>query len=299
MGKKTIMRAATKRSFISAIAAAFAFLAFTETASAQEILMTGPLAGAPAVRKLRLYREGRFEIAPGATFTLLDEFQRTILLGMRLNYNFTDWLGFGVWGAYGGLIQIPAALTDEIQTVNQDRRDSDPNSERLERRLTAINLGANFEDQLGGLEWVAAPQLTAVPFRGKIALFQAIYIDTDLYFFAGPAFAGLKERGECLGVDGGEDCRDPASFELESRVAIAPTAGLGFTFYINNWSALGFEARFVPFAWNRGGFDTEGGGKDQAFPDQKITGDDAKFSMNPMLGVSFNIYLPTQYRVSE
>ena len=32
--------------------------------SAQEIQLTGPLAGAPAVRKLRLYREGRFEVAP-------------------------------------------------------------------------------------------------------------------------------------------------------------------------------------------------------------------------------------------
>ena len=47
------------------------------SASAQEIQLTGPLAGAPAVRHMRHYREGRFEIAPTASFSLLDEYRRT------------------------------------------------------------------------------------------------------------------------------------------------------------------------------------------------------------------------------
>jgi hypothetical protein len=33
-------------------------------ARAQELELTGPLKGAPAARHLRLYREGRFELAP-------------------------------------------------------------------------------------------------------------------------------------------------------------------------------------------------------------------------------------------
>ena len=44
------------------------------TASAQEIQLTGPLAGAPAVRQLRLHRAGRFEVSPTVSFTLLDEY---------------------------------------------------------------------------------------------------------------------------------------------------------------------------------------------------------------------------------
>ena len=52
---------ATQRRLLAGLTAGFALLAFTETAQAQEILLTGPLAGAPAVRQLRLYREGRFE----------------------------------------------------------------------------------------------------------------------------------------------------------------------------------------------------------------------------------------------
>src|SRR5262245_25331071 len=50
-------------------------------ASAQEIQLTGPLKGAPAVRHLRLYREGRIEFAPSVTFTLLDEYRRTMFVG--------------------------------------------------------------------------------------------------------------------------------------------------------------------------------------------------------------------------
>src|SRR5580698_5419949 len=86
--------------FISSLVVALG-LASAGNAAAQEILITGPLAGAPAVRKERLYRSGRFEIAPTVSFTLLDEYKRTILVGGRLQYNFTEWLGFGVWGAYG------------------------------------------------------------------------------------------------------------------------------------------------------------------------------------------------------
>lgn len=284
-----------RRALVGALASGFAFLAFTETAQAQEIFLTGPLAGAPAVRQLRLYREGRFELAPNATFTLLDEYQRTILLGLRINYNFTDWLAFGVWGAYGGLIQLPTALSEEIQTVNEQRRaEPDDPDTQLALRLTGNNIGPDFTEQLAGIDWVAAPQLTGVPFRGKIALFQSIYIDTDLYFFAGPAFIGLKERGDCEA-----NCDEPATFELASRVAIAPTFGFGLTFYVNKWNALGFEWRGMPFAWNLAGIDVAGDGRDEEFPDTTITGADQQFRFNQMLTVSWNFYLPTEYRISE
>lgn len=288
-GMTTTKQKTTKR-LVSVLAAALALFAFTERAEAQQILLTGPLAGAPAVRKLRWHRKGRFEVAPAISFTLLDEYQRTILMGARLNYNFTDWLSFGAWGAFGA-IKTPTHLSEQIQDVNAARRAVDPNGISRDRQLTAVNLGPDFTKQLGSMDWVVAPQLTAVPFRGKLALFQSIYLDTDLYFFGGPAFVGIKERKNC------DQCVD--NFEMASRVAIAPTFGLGFTFYINKWSALGFEYRGLPFAWNTGGFDTAGGGKDKKFPDNKITNDDRQFAFNSMLTVSYNIYLPFQYKVSE
>jgi hypothetical protein len=296
MGKGRGMTTTKQKSFkrvVSVLAAALALCAVTASAQAQEIQLTGPLAGAPAVRKLRLHRKGRLEIAPAVSFTLLDQYQRTILLGANLQYNFTDWLSFGVWGALGSVIKIPTYLTDQIQGVNAQRRASDPAGTSLDRQLTATNLGPDFTKQLASMDWVVAPQLTAVPFRGKLALFQSVYLDTDLYFFAGPAFIGLKERANC------NVCTTNQSYDMASRVTVAPTFGLGFDFYINNWSALGFEYRGLPFSWNAGGFDTAGGGKDGQFPDNKITNADRRFSFNQLLTVSYNVFLPFQAKISE
>jgi hypothetical protein len=291
----------TKR-LLTALTAGLALLAFTERSEAQELYLTGPLAGAPAVRKLRLYRRTRFEIAPAVSFTLLDEYRRTILLGARLQFNFTDWLAIGGWGAYGKAIRLSTALTDNIQEVNEKRiaavaacPDGDTsgacNSARLGDRLTKVNLGDDLKDQLGGIDWVAAPQITLTPLRGKLALFQSIYLDTDFYISAGPAFVGLTERADC------DVCAD--NFKTTTRMAIAPTFAVGLSFYVNKWSALGFEYRGLPFAWNISGFDTAGGGKDNEFPDNRITDADQRFRFNQMMTISYNFYLPTQYKVSE
>src|ERR1700733_15004442 len=102
----------TMKRFISGLVVALG-LASAGNAAAQEILITGPLAGAPAVRKERLYRKGRVELAPTVSFTLLDEYRRTIFLGGRLQYNITEWLSIGAWGAVG-LVSMPTALTGEI-----------------------------------------------------------------------------------------------------------------------------------------------------------------------------------------
>jgi hypothetical protein len=295
----TTIQKLTKR-LLPAVLAASAVLAVPERADAQEIQITGPLAGAPAVRKLRLYREGRFELAPAVTFSLLDEYQRTIFLGARLQYNLTDWLGIGAWGAYGGLIRINTALTDHIQEVNSSPARTNGGYNNTERRLTAVNMGPNFEDQLGGIDWIVSPQVTAVPLRGKLALFQGIYMDTDFYVFGGPAFIGLEERADC-GAPGQTSCAPGPNveFEMTTRMAIAPTFGMGLSFYINKWSAIGFEYRFLPFSMNTGGFDTAGGGQDEDFPDNKITDADRQFAFRQLLSLSFNMFLPTQHRISE
>jgi hypothetical protein len=291
----------TKR-LLTALTAGLALLGITEHSQAQELYLTGPLAGAPAVRKLRLYRRTRFEIAPTVSFTLLDEYQRTILLGARLQFNITDWLAIGGWGAIGSVIRLPTALTDNIQDVNKQRQAQvapcNANASGrgcggalLTQRLTAVNLGKNLKDQLGGIDWVATPQLTLTPFRGKLALFQSIYLDTDVYIAPGAAFIGLTERKNC------SPCVN--EFKTASRMAVAPTIAAGMSFYVNKWSAVGFEYRLLPFAWNRGGFDTAGGGKDNEFPDNKISDADQRFRVNQMMTISYNIYLPTQYKVSE
>jgi hypothetical protein len=290
-----------------AVVSGFAVTGFEKTASAQEILLTGPLAGAGSVRHQRLYRKGRFEFAPSAAFTLLDEYKRQILPGARLNYNLTDWLAIGVWGGFSpSALKLDTGLSEQIQDVNAARQADSAGRPTLEvsqaHRLTNINVGTDFRDQLGTIDWIAVPQLQLIPFRGKIAIFQSVYVDTDFYIFGGPAFVGLNERQACPRGSCGPypDARPgSAPFTMESRMAIAPSFGLGFQFYMSRWAALGTEWRGVPFTRNVGGFDNHGAGPNGDFPDLEVNEQDREFRFNQMIVVSFGVHLPFDYQISE
>ena len=261
-------------------------------AMAQEIQLTGPLAGAPAVRKLRLRRQGRVEIAPTVGFTLLDEYRRTIFIGGKLDYNVTDWLGIGVWGA-AGAVKTSTYLSDQINDVTQTRRaETNPNAD-INNTLTKASIHpTDFRKQLGSLDWVVAPQLTLVPFRGKLAIFQKIFVDTDAFIFGGPAFVGVTERQNCS-----TNCE--TSFGTKSRTAITGTFGAGLTFYMSQWASLGVDWRALPLAWNTGGFDNHGGGPEGRFPDLKIDEKDREFHMNMQIGITLGFQLPARIKNSD
>ncbi len=284
------------RFWAALVAGALAFAGVTSSAQAQEIQITGPLAGQGAVRHLRLRREGRFEVAPSASFTLLDEYKRTILAGARIQYNVKDWIGVGVWGAVGAL-KTPTDLSDKIDTT------------ALRNSRTAANVaGAKpgtgaFQKQTAEIQYVAAPQVQLVPFRGKLSLFQNIFVDTDAYIHLGVAFVGLSERGDCGG--GGQPlCTAANSFDLKSRTAIAPTFGLGLNFYTGDFISIGLEYRALPFSWNRGGFDSRGSGPNGKYPNGLsgtpiINSDDRTFKFNQMISLAVGFSFPTKPRVSE
>ena len=248
MGKKTMKTAATSRNFAFVVAAGLVICTASKSVSAQEIVVTGPLAGAPAAHRLRLYREGRFEIQPNATFSLLDEFKREIFFGATLNYNISDSIALGVFGAFGA-VKMDTALTDHIQSEIGARQcpaaSLDPtNPNYLDCRLSKVNLGSNFSKQLGTVDWMAIPQFTFTPFRGKIAFFQSLFVDSDLHFFVGPAFVGLSERKDCGSVAA---CSAASGFNTASRTTITGAFGLGLSFFTHKWGALVVDWKAVPF----------------------------------------------------
>lgn len=302
------------RRFFQGLLPLVGVLALSAEASAQEVQITGPLAGAPPVHQLRQHRKGRFEFAPTVSFTLLDEYQRTILFGANLNYNITDWLGLGVWGSYGA-VKLSTGLTEKIQDTNKSRFDPQGKdyykaSSEAGRRLMALNVGQDFTKQLGTIDWIAAPQLTLVPFRGKLAIFEKLFVDTDFHLFLGPAFVGLSERAPC-GQGTAIDCsaREDSSLgpgtgkvknkPMESRVAVAPTFGLGFTFFTGRMASIGIDWRALPFARNTGGYDIRGFGDSERFPDNKVNDKDREFKFNQVVSLSFSVFLPTEMKISE
>jgi outer membrane beta-barrel protein len=296
----TVMRTA-KRLMITAAVALLGLAALrAPTAHAQEIQVKGPLAGAPAVIGMRVYREMRFQIQLQATMTLQDEYSRTILMGGQLMFHPTDWLGIGVWGGYG-LAHLDTFLTEQVQGKGQTN----------EVNVLSLPNARNFPNQIAHIKWMAAPEVAFIPLRGKLGIFEKLFIDTDFYVVGGVAFAGLEERApvdinrfnSCKAMGGGSaaggnlgaqiTCFSQTQGNKASRSTIAPTFGVGLSLYMTDFLAMTIEWRAMPFAWNTSGTD-ESGGPGGDFPDQQISEKDRLSHFNHMLSLGFAFYLPTE-----
>ena len=272
-------------------------LATAPRAQADEITLTGPLKGAPAVRRLRLYREGRFTLTPEVSFSLLDEYRRSIMPGAHLTYNIKDWIGIGVWGAFGA-ISTTTNLTDQIdQVAPRDAR----TAENVAHNGPNVRGGQGpaFADQTAKISYIAALEATFIPFRGKLSLFQKIFVDTDFYISLGPAIAGIQERSFCGAGGGQKPCTDPQSFSLDSQSKFTGTGALGLTFYPGDFVSFGVEYRAVPFSWNRAGFDSRGTGNNGNFPDNKVDAQDDTFRFNQFVTIFVGFSFPTKPRISD
>ena len=143
---------------------AVGMIAFASSnAQAQEVQITGPLAGAPAVRHMRLYRVNRFNVMPSIGYTLQDEFARSLFVDLEANYHFLDWLGVGIWGGYN-VAQIDTDLTSQVQNFAQV----------TDRNRLSVPSAANFSRQIGRIQWGVSAHLIFVPLRGKLSLFQSV-----------------------------------------------------------------------------------------------------------------------------
>jgi outer membrane beta-barrel protein len=262
-------------------------------AHAQEIEVKGPLAGAPAVIGLRVYREMRFQVQLQGTMTLQDEFSRAILLGGQLMFHPTDWLGIGVWGGYA-LANLETSLTEEVSSKGQTN----------EVNVLSLPRPADFPDQIGHIQWIAAPQVSFIPLRGKLGIFEKLFVDTDFYVFGGVGFAGLEERADVdsatfascrtnMPLAGQIGCLDDTQGERATRVALAPTFGAGLSLYMADWLAMTLEWRALPFTWNTSGTD-ESGDPAGDFTDEQIDDKDRLNHFNHMMSLGFAFYLPTE-----
>jgi outer membrane beta-barrel protein len=272
-------------------------------ASAQEVQITGPLAGQPAVRRLRQYRQFRFFVTPSVAYTLQDEFSRALFFGGSIGFGFTDWLGISVWGA-GAPLDIDTDLTSQIRSQGQV----------TDRNRLSLPSPEGFPRQVGRMRWGLAIQAVFIPLRGKLSIFQAGFVDTDLYVLGGVAIMGVDERAPvpqmnpCDPIPGmpgrpTDDAGCRATQTLASRVLPAPMIGVGLSMYITQWIGLQFEWRAFPFSWNPSGTDESGldqyGRPGGGFPDGIIDGADSRTTFNHMFNVGVVIYLPTETSVAD
>jgi outer membrane beta-barrel protein len=269
----------------------------TPRAAAQEVEVQGPLAGAPAVIGLRVYREMRFQLQLHGAMTLTDEYSRAILVGGQLNFHLTDWLGLGGWIGYAAA-NLDTSITDQVATAGQTNT---VNVLSLPKREL-------FPEQVGRIKMIIAPQVTFIPLRGKLGIFEKLFVDTDFYVFGGVGLVQVEERAEILKtavaackasttLSAQQDCLEASQLKRESRMAVAPTFGAGLSLYMADFVAMTIEWRGLPFSWNTSGTDESGDGRGD-FPDNQIDKEDRLSHFNHMIALGFAFYLPTEPGIS-
>jgi len=280
---------------LAAVALAAQVLFFApRPAAAQDVQITGPLAGAPAVRRMRIYRDGRLQLKPSVSFSLQDEFSRAIFFGAEANYHFMDWIGVGLAGAFAP-VQIDTDLTTEISR----------NGVVTDRNRLSLPSADGFDQQIATWNWWLAVQAVFIPLRGKLALFQNFFLDTDFFITAGFALAGLEERanvaaGTCDRLESGaipEDCLDSQTAR-SNRIAPTGTFSIGLSVYANDFFGITLEYRAMPFAWNTSGFDNKNSNGNADNPDGRIDSNDRNLQFNQMFTIGFTFYLPTEAKRS-
>ena len=294
LAKRTLLRT----SFVAALAACLllgdGLQGNASSASAQEVQVSGPLAGAPAVKKLRLWRDTRLHLEPFFAFTIGDEYSRSLVVGGEVRFHFLDWLGIGGWGGYS-VGQLDTNLTKEVQakgvTTNANRLD--------------LPTREGFSDQVGRVNWWSGVEVHFVPFRGKLAMFQKIFFDADLDFFVGAAFVGVEERANAVGlpspgavtgcqIEGipGLDANCTNSQGARSkRTAIAPSFGVAFSAFFRDFLGVSFRWRGIPFKYNTGGTDNNNDGQ--------IDSSDRLKQFNNMFTVGLIFVLPPKIKTTD
>jgi hypothetical protein len=298
--KKTLLRLGLVMAMAAALALADGFRSDVSSARAQEVYVSGPLAGAPAVHKLRLWREMRLHVEPFFAFTIADEYARSLIVGGEARFHFLDWFGIGGWGGYT-VGKLNTNLTDEVQSSDAPIT----NANRLD-----LPTHGNFPDQVGRLNWWSGVEAHFVPFRGKLAMFQKVFFDADLDFFVGAAFVGVEERANAEGLDADNNptlddvtnCRIEGSSDIDpgcrqsqlarsKRTAIAPSFGVAFSAFFHEFLGIALRWRGIPFKYNTGGTDNNGDGQ--------IDSNDRIRQFNNMFSVGLIFVLPPKIKTTD
>jgi outer membrane beta-barrel protein len=299
--------------------------------SAQEILLEGPLAGAPAVSKAVQFRNKRFSIGPQFAYNFLGSYMHHFLVGGRIEYNFLDWLGLGAVAYYS--FGYPTSLT---RHVSESENLGGDGTSPTDSNWPGYSGAANYEKQVGILRGMYLAQLNFVPFRGKMSMFEKVFVAIDGSIFVGGGIVHYEERKSCDGTKGGNnECGnywgpdgyretgenlDELEAERENKIGGAFTWGVNFMAYFTDWFALNLEFRMTPFKWNEGGSDeagqsatlseyvrAEAGSAEWArgaagsgdYPDGKIGDEDRSWNLNMSIAIGFIFYLPLKPTIAD
>lgn len=255
-----------------AVSLALPVLALSSDAQAQLPERKSPLADAPAVRHRAELRKFRFEIGPGVTTTVGQDYYHAVMLGGKASFFLHDWIAIGGMAAHNVTPDMKTAFHERVEAVLP----TDMSMDRTPTRGQAQ----------GGMNKIAqafALQLELIPFSGKYSLFGRLFANYDFYAFGGPGFINFtSDRGACTSPGNGCPVRG---------MKIGPQAGIGMHTFFNDFVSLNIEARDIWLSNNPSGFDETG--------DKIANDEDMRMTHHFMVGFNVTFLLPPTARISD
>ncbi|MFH0900831.1 MAG: hypothetical protein V2A73_09405 [Pseudomonadota bacterium] len=256
---------------------------------------TSQLQGQPGIRHKQLMRFHRFELAPTMEMTVAAEYKHTLALGVKAEYHLTDSLAFGVMLFPG--FAFDTGLGSKIRTalVGESGEDVDPTPSQ-----------SQYDTHLNTIPLHGAVHATVTPWIGKMALFGKAYLNFDVYFQGGLAFAQTENSWKgAPGVDEDEKSIFCPNAKAEEKCFKDPRndnpqndgfnpgllLGGGIHTYVGRWLAVDLSFRDYMFSDNPSGLDYDA--------NRKVDKGDRRFLNHFFFGIGVSILLPTRVTISR
>ena len=181
--------------------------------------------------KETLWREGRLEMAPTLGATLGDLYEEHVIPGINITYFPLDWIGVGldVQYAFGFDTELQDQINSELRLKRESVCPAEPlnaiGEDKLQQCLDVLGVDDTIATR--SIESLTTAFLELVPFKGKAMMFGSVF-KYDIHLLAGFGFATLRGEGG-----------------LESATSLAPMAGIGTRWFVNDWITLIFQGRDV------------------------------------------------------
>ena len=232
-----------------------------------------PLADAPAVRHRHELRSLRFEIGPGVTTTIGQDFYHAVMVGGKASFFLSDWLAIS--GMFGH------NLTKDMKTSFHTRLEGALEGMRMPNdRAPTL---AEAQRGMNKIGQVFAAEAELIPFSGKYSLAGKIFANYDFYAFGGPGFINFTSDQPA--------CSSPGPSCPVTGMKIGANFGVGMRTYFNDFISMNLEARDIIIRNNPSGRDETG--------DRVADGEDLSWDSNYMVGLSFTFFLPPTARISD
>ena len=249
----------------------------------------GVLEGKPVVVERLELRKLRFQITPQVGMSLSQPFVHKGSAGLKLRFDFTDWIGVRASFMYG-VLDIDSKLLKAINdgglpvgtadaSGNLSAADAGEGPYRTIDQLdNPAPLRHDFQAGLTKLQWTSSLDLAFTPFSGKLGLFSAIFTEYDIYIFGGIGITSWKRHypdipstSEALAIPNSDNpdaldyCQNPNAggatnsecllhpVKPDDGVRIGGSFGVGIHLFVTDWMSINPEIHDIVVGHNDAG----------------------------------------------